>query len=92
MKKATPGLPLFLFNYSDRKLHGIYEAVSSGGMNISPNAWITSSDGAETTPYPAQVRITNEYGIPCVVMQRRMSFGWFSGFGILRMVRIKKSL
>lgn len=92
MKKATPGLTLFLFNYSDRKLHGIYEAVSSGGMNISPNAWITSGEGAETTPYPAQVRITNEYGIPCLVMQRRMLFGWFSGLGILGIVRIEKRL
>ncbi|XP_057784687.1 uncharacterized protein LOC131002029 isoform X2 [Salvia miltiorrhiza] len=57
VKKATPGLPLFLFNYSDRKLHGVFEAVSCGQMNIDLNAWITTSEGAATTPYPAQVRI-----------------------------------
>lgn len=54
VKNVTPGLTLYLFNYSDRKLHGIYEAVSSGGMNISPYAWITG-EGTEYTPYPAQV-------------------------------------
>lgn len=48
-----PGLPLFLFNYSDRKLHGIFEAASSGQMNINTYGW--TADGAERTPYPAQV-------------------------------------
>ncbi|KAH6802253.1 hypothetical protein C2S51_033699 [Perilla frutescens var. frutescens] len=57
VRKATPGLPLFLFNYSDRKLHGVFEAVSSGQMNIYPDAWVTAGMGSETTPYPAQVRI-----------------------------------
>uniref|UniRef100_A0A9I9CVC2 DCD domain-containing protein n=1 Tax=Cucumis melo TaxID=3656 RepID=A0A9I9CVC2_CUCME len=50
-----PGLPLFLFNYSDRKLHGIFEAASSGQMNINTYGW--TADGAERTPYPAQVQI-----------------------------------
>lgn len=53
MKNIDPGLPLFLFNYSERKLHGIYEAASSGQMNINPYGWTT--DGSERTPYPAQV-------------------------------------
>ncbi|XP_011076641.1 uncharacterized protein LOC105160841 isoform X1 [Sesamum indicum] len=56
VKNVTPGLALFLFNYSDRKLHGIFEAASPGQMNINPYAWITS-EGAEITPYAAQVRI-----------------------------------
>lgn len=53
MKKIDPGLPLFLFNYSDRKLHGIFEAASSGQMNINPYGW--TLDGSEKTQYPAQV-------------------------------------
>lgn len=53
MKNIDPGLPLFLFNYSDRKLHGIFEAASSGQMNINPYGWTT--DGSERTIYPAQV-------------------------------------
>ncbi|XP_047965983.1 uncharacterized protein LOC125210473 [Salvia hispanica] len=57
VKKVIPGLTLFLFNYSDRKLHGVFEAISCGQMNINPNAWITASEGSETTPYPAQVRV-----------------------------------
>ncbi|KAE9465163.1 hypothetical protein C3L33_02941, partial [Rhododendron williamsianum] len=55
VKNIRPGMPLFLFNYSDRKLHGIFEAVSAGQMNIDPYAW--TGDGAASTPYPAQVEI-----------------------------------
>ncbi|KAM2984076.1 hypothetical protein FF2_009929 [Malus domestica] len=54
VKNITPGLPLFLFNYSDRKLHGIFEATGLGQMNINPYGW--STDGSERTQYPAQVK------------------------------------
>ncbi|CAN1276897.1 B2 protein, partial [Linum perenne] len=56
VKKIDPGLPLFLFNYSDRKLHGIFEAVCSGKMNIDPYGW--TNDGSERTQYPAQVTLS----------------------------------
>ncbi|XP_058110442.1 uncharacterized protein LOC131253465 isoform X2 [Magnolia sinica] len=55
VRNINPGLPLFLFNYSDRKLHGIFESASTGQMNIDPYGW--TEDGSERTPYPAQVRI-----------------------------------
>ncbi|GMI96412.1 hypothetical protein like AT5G01660 [Hibiscus trionum] len=55
VKNIDPGLPLFLFNYSDRKLHGIFEAASHGQMNINPYGWTT--DGSVKTQYPAQVQI-----------------------------------
>ncbi|XVF76895.1 hypothetical protein PTKIN_Ptkin13bG0304000 [Pterospermum kingtungense] len=55
VKNIDPGLPLFLFNYSERKLHGIFEAASRGQMNINPYGW--STDGSEKTQYPAQVQI-----------------------------------
>lgn len=61
MKNIRPGMPLFLFNYSDRKLHGIFEAVSTGQMNIDPYAW--TGDGAASTPYPAQVEILDYYSV-----------------------------
>lgn len=35
-------------------LHGIFKAASSGQMNINRRSWITA-EGAESTPYPAQV-------------------------------------
>ncbi|XP_051143472.1 uncharacterized protein LOC127259897 [Andrographis paniculata] len=57
VRNVTPGLALFLFNYSSRKLHGIFEAASHGQLNINPFAWITN-EGTETTPFPAQVRIS----------------------------------
>ncbi|PIA32675.1 hypothetical protein AQUCO_04400101v1 [Aquilegia coerulea] len=55
VKNIEPGLPLFLFNYSDRKLHGIYEAASNGEMNINPHGW--TKNGSDNTQYPAQVRV-----------------------------------
>ncbi|KAJ4830687.1 hypothetical protein Tsubulata_028403 [Turnera subulata] len=55
VKNIEPGLPLFLFNYNTRKLHGIYEAASSGQMNLNPYGWTT--DGANRTQFPAQVQI-----------------------------------
>ncbi|KAF5206209.1 Kelch-like protein [Thalictrum thalictroides] len=56
VKNIEPGLPLFLFNYSDRKLHGIYEAASNGEMNIHPHGW--TKNGCDNTQYPAQVRVS----------------------------------
>ncbi|KAL1321820.1 uncharacterized protein [Arachis hypogaea] len=55
VKNIEPGLPLFLFNYSDRKLHGIFEAASNGKMSIDPYGW--TANGSERTQYPAQVQI-----------------------------------
>ncbi|KAJ4885821.1 DCD (Development and Cell Death) domain protein [Raphanus sativus] len=55
IKNIDPGLTLFLFNYSDRTLHGIFEAASEGELNIDPKAW--SPNGTDPSPYPAQVKI-----------------------------------
>ncbi|KAK3227410.1 hypothetical protein Dsin_007272 [Dipteronia sinensis] len=55
IKKVDAGLPLFLFNYSNRKLHGIFEAASPGQMNINPYGW--TDDGSERTLFPAQVQV-----------------------------------
>ncbi|KAL8509252.1 hypothetical protein ACS0TY_016447 [Phlomoides rotata] len=54
VKNIEPGLPLFLFDYSEKNLHGIFEAACSGRMNINPYAW---TDGSDRTRYPAQVQI-----------------------------------
>ena len=53
IKNIDPGLTLFLFNYSDRTLHGIFEAASEGQLKIDPKAW--SPNGTDPSPYPAQV-------------------------------------
>ncbi|XP_062155354.1 uncharacterized protein LOC133863435 [Alnus glutinosa] len=53
VKNVSVGLPLFLFNYSDRKLHGMFEAASPGQLNIDPRGW--TSDGSNTH-YAAQVK------------------------------------
>lgn len=58
MKKIDCGLPLFLFNYTDRKLHGIFEASSTGKMYIDPYAWI-NDDYSDETQFPAQVTYVN---------------------------------
>lgn len=57
IKNISQGLVLFLFNYSDRKLHGIFEAAGPGQMNIDQYAWMADGDNSGYTRYPAQVRI-----------------------------------
>ncbi|TVU21684.1 hypothetical protein EJB05_31336 [Eragrostis curvula] len=56
VKNVKPGMPLFLFNYSDRKMHGIFEAACAGQLNIDQFAW--SDNGRIKTQFPAQVRIS----------------------------------
>ncbi|XP_047054911.1 kelch-like protein 22 [Lolium rigidum] len=58
VKNIKPGMPLFLFNYSDRKMHGIFEAATPGQIAIDQFAW--SRDGRTKTQYPAQVRVSTK--------------------------------
>ncbi|KAG2595484.1 hypothetical protein PVAP13_5KG077900 [Panicum virgatum] len=65
VKNVKPGMPLFLFNYSDRKMHGIFEAACAGQLNIDQFAW--SDGGRIKTQFPAQVLIsmkTQCYPVP----------------------------
>ncbi|CAL1386552.1 unnamed protein product [Linum trigynum] len=56
VRAITPGLPLFLYNYSTHQLHGIFEAASFGGSNIDPSAWEDKKCAGESR-FPAQVRV-----------------------------------
>ncbi|KAF5196070.1 B2 protein [Thalictrum thalictroides] len=56
VRAITPGLPLFLYNYSTHQLHGIFEAASFGGTNIDPLAWEDKKCPGESR-FPAQVRV-----------------------------------
>ncbi|KAI3950876.1 hypothetical protein MKW98_026303 [Papaver atlanticum] len=56
VRAITPGLPLFLYNYSTHQLHGIFEASSFGGTNIDPTAWEDKKCQGESR-FPAQVRV-----------------------------------
>ncbi|KAK7399088.1 hypothetical protein VNO78_10263 [Psophocarpus tetragonolobus] len=56
VRAITPGLPLFLYNYSTHQLHGIFEAASFGGTNIDPMAWEDKKCPGESR-FPAQVRV-----------------------------------
>ncbi|XP_020093225.1 uncharacterized protein LOC109713513 isoform X2 [Ananas comosus] len=51
VKKVKAGMVLFLFEYEERKLHGVFEATSDGAQNIVPAAF--SSSGRL---YPSQIR------------------------------------
>ncbi|PWZ15789.1 B2 protein [Zea mays] len=46
------GMPLFLFDYTLRKLYGVFEAASDGGFNINSDALRSVRHS-----YPSQVRI-----------------------------------
>ena len=74
MKNISPGLPLFLFNYSDRKLYGIFEAVSPGQMSIDPYGWTT--DVQQFTPYPAQVWNYLQLLLGLISVLYRSHFEW----------------
>lgn len=54
VQHVTPGMPVFLFNFTDRKLHGVFWAASAGGLDIKSTA-LTGNAGA--TRFPAQVLI-----------------------------------
>ncbi|KAL2620746.1 hypothetical protein R1flu_000951 [Riccia fluitans] len=62
VKAIQPGLPLFLYNYTTRCLHGVFEASSDGGLNIEPDAWGENKDSRKNgrqsvSRFPAQVRV-----------------------------------
>ena len=42
VERITPGMPVFLFNYSIKELHGGFVAESAGAMNICPDAWVSA--------------------------------------------------
>lgn len=65
VQHIRPGMCLFLFNYSGRLLHGIYEAVGDGALNIDPSAW---TEGKGKTNFPAQVIISSIF-ILCAVVR-----------------------
>ncbi|QCD78475.1 cleavage and polyadenylation specificity factor subunit 4 [Vigna unguiculata] len=56
VRTITPGLPLFLYNYSTHQLHGIFEAAGFGGTNIDPVAWEDKKCPGESR-FPAQVQV-----------------------------------
>ncbi|XP_019085565.1 PREDICTED: B2 protein-like [Camelina sativa] len=55
-RAITPGLPLFLYNYTTHQLHGIFEATTFGGTNIDSTAWEDKKCKGESR-FPAQIRI-----------------------------------
>lgn len=61
VRAITPGLPLFLYNYSTHQLHGVFEAASFGGTNIDPTAWEDKKCPGGSR-FPAQVRVVTRKG------------------------------
>lgn len=50
VEQVKVGMPLFLFDFETKQLHGVFQACSDGAMNIVPHAF--SSSGRM---FPAQV-------------------------------------
>lgn len=50
VKSIRAGMILFLFEHERRELYGVFEAISDGGMDIVPHAYLSSRRA-----YPAQV-------------------------------------
>ena len=58
-EKIGENTALFLFNYSTRKLHGIFIRDGPAAMNLEPNAWAQyrkPGDRTDSSPFPSQVR------------------------------------
>ncbi|BDA43259.1 probable Kelch-like protein 17 at C-terminar half [Coccomyxa sp. Obi] len=55
VQNIKKGMPIFLFNYQSRKLHGIFRAVSDGDWKINPHGWVGHTN--RETQYPSQVRV-----------------------------------
>ncbi|XP_028759310.1 uncharacterized protein LOC114718219 [Neltuma alba] len=53
VKQVKAGMLLFLFDYDNRELYGVYKSSSDGAMNIVPSAF--SSSGRQ---FPAQVEFS----------------------------------
>ncbi|KAJ1288961.1 hypothetical protein BS78_02G128900 [Paspalum vaginatum] len=53
VSNVRKGMPLFLFDHTLRKLYGVFQAVSDGGLNIDDAAFQSIQRS-----YPAQVRIS----------------------------------
>lgn len=87
VQKIDTALPLFLFNYSDRKLHGIFEAAGPGLLNINPYAW--TSNGSDRTSFPAQVP-TNFSFYPMIDLHHCLTFSIF--YSIFYVFRFKSVL
>ena len=47
-------MPIFLFNVSDKSLHGIFRATGEGDWEITPHGW---TDPGRKTSYPAQIPV-----------------------------------
>ena len=63
VKKINSKTAIFLLNYSNKNMSGIFLANGNGGLNLIPDAWATNKNlgggpvGGATTPFPAQVRV-----------------------------------
>ena len=63
VKKINSKTAIFLLNYSNKNMSGIFLPNGNGGLNLIPDAWATNKNlgggpvGGATTPFPAQVRV-----------------------------------
>ena len=49
-------MPVFLYNYSDRTMHGIFKAVSNGSLEINPKGLSTNL----TSHFPFDILLIHE--------------------------------
>ncbi|CAL8468612.1 g8152 [Coccomyxa elongata] len=69
-----PGLPVFLFDHSNRMLLGPFSATTNGGMDIEPKAW---GRRGHVTPFPAQVRVLPHEPIAAISeLEYKPLIGW----------------
>ena len=82
---------LFLFNYTRRTLHGVFEATSAAELNLDPTAWSRSNaakggggkggGGTSPSPYPAQARFQVVHEFPPLPENRFRHIVTYEGGG-----------
>nr|CAA74993.1 gda-1 [Pisum sativum] len=76
VRAITPGLPLFLYNYTTHQLHGIFEATCFGGSNIDPTAWEDKKMPKAKSKVPSSGKNSVSERI-CTALERKIHSGQF---------------
>ena len=60
VKVQVDATRVFLYNFSTKSFFGPFRAAGRPQLHIEPSAWTASARGANTTPFPLQLRVRLE--------------------------------
>ena len=83
---------LFMYNYTRKRLYGVFEATAPGGLNLDPTAWRNAmmasrklatlgKSTSQGSPFPAQVRFQVVHEFPPLPENRFRHIVTYEGGG-----------